>query len=130
MKRVVVGIIIRKNLENADEFLLVSSQKDFGEFTGAYYPPGGHVELGETDEDALIREIKEELNLRVSPIKKVAEIPIDVKNEIASWWTCKIDSGELKVDTEEITDANWFTKEQMKKIKLWPATKTFFDTYI
>lgn len=44
MSRVVIGIVKRETPELA--WLLMSSKKDFGEFTGYYYPPGGHVEDG------------------------------------------------------------------------------------
>jgi len=55
MKQVVVGIISRIRAGGAEEFLLVNSKKDFGKYTGFYYPPGGHVEDGENIEQALIR---------------------------------------------------------------------------
>ncbi len=65
IKEVVVGIIYRIRKEGEREYLLVSSKKDFGEFTGFYYPPGGHLEEGENFTDCLIREMKEELELIV-----------------------------------------------------------------
>ncbi len=43
MKNVVVGIVSKKNERAENEYLLVASNKDFGKYTGYYYPPGGHI---------------------------------------------------------------------------------------
>lgn len=130
MKHVVVGIICRTNSEGKDEYLLVSSKKDFGEYTGAFYPPGGHVEEGEDEQQALSREIEEELGLSVVVGEKLAETSGDVAEQITHWYACELDVGDMKVDTEELAHVGWFTKEQMQALKLWPATRKFFENYI
>jgi len=130
MKRVVVGIISRENQHGEDEYLLVKSKRDFGRYTGFYYPPGGHVKKSEGEKETLAREIKEELDILVSPIKKIAESPGDVKNQITSWWQCKIRSGELKLNDQELNDVDFFTKEKMEDINIWPATKNFFEKFV
>ena len=68
MKKVVVGIISSKT--NPKKYLLASSKKDFGKYTGYYYPIGGHVDNGEDELTALKREIKEELSVNVTTAKK------------------------------------------------------------
>lgn len=131
MKHVVVGLISRANDKEESEYLLVSVVKSsFGEYSGAYYPPGGHLEAGESEQQALSRELKEELNLQVLPDAKIAETPGDVKDQITHWWRCKIIGGELKHNTDELTDARFFTEEEIKSLRLWPATKKFFEDYI
>ena len=83
MSKVVVGIIVKEDQEKS--YLLVSSKTDFGEYTGLYYPPGGHVEVGESEEEALKREIKEELGLEIIKSKKVTdEIESDIKDQETS----------------------------------------------
>lgn len=130
MSQVVVGIISRKNSENQDEYLLVSAKRNFGEFTGFYYPPGGHLEEGEEKTIALTREIKEELNLEVEPVKEIVETLGDIEGQITFWWLCDLISGDLKIDNSEIADARFFSKEEMQNLNLWPATKKFFDEYV
>lgn len=130
MKHVVVGIISRKNSEGADEYLLVSARKDFGEFTGAYYPPGGHVEDGENEGEALAREIQEELGLKAAVKEKIAETPGDVADQTTHWYACEIDDAPMKIDEQELASWGWFTQRQMEELKLWPATKNFFNSYI
>lgn len=49
MKEVVVGIIPRDIPSENNEYLLMSSKRDFGEYTGLYYPPGGHLEMSEDE---------------------------------------------------------------------------------
>lgn len=130
MKHVVVGIISRKQGTGKDEYLLVSSKKDFGEYTGAFYPPGGHVEEGEDERQALSREIQEELGVGVVVGDKLAETAGDVADQVTHWYLCELGAGDMKVDEEELANVGWFTKEQMQGLKLWPATKKFFQEYI
>lgn len=130
VKHVVVGIIERKNSANEPESLLISAKKDFGNFTGFYYPPGGHLEQNEDEKAALIREIKEEIGLTVEPMEKLAETDSDIENQTTHWWRCRIISGELKINTSEIAAAKFFSKNEMSKLNLWPATKAFFEKYI
>lgn len=130
MKHVAVGIISRKNSKGEDEYLLVSSKKDFGEYTGSFYPPGGHVEDGEVESEALARELIEELGLECKVKDKIAETPGDVAGEMTHWYAVEAPQGDLAVDTSEIAEIGWFTREQMQDLKLWPATQRFFDEYI
>jgi 8-oxo-dGTP pyrophosphatase MutT (NUDIX family) len=130
MKKVVLGIISRKNKKGETEYLLINTKKDFGKYTGFYYPPGGHAKKGETEKQALIREIKEELNLLVEPIRKISETPGDIKGEIDSWWLCRIKSGKLKIKKGEIASAGYYSPKEIEKLDLWPATKKFFRKYV
>lgn len=130
LKKVAVGIISRKNNEGIDEYLLVSSKTDFGEFSGFYYPPGGHVEYSEEPEKALIREVYEELGINVIVHDLITKTDSDVKDQTTYWFKCEVDSYELKIDESEVADAKFFTRDEMNNINIWPATKSFFEKYI
>lgn len=132
MKKVVVGIISRMNEAGKTEFLLVSSRKDFGERTGLFYPPGGKVEGEETEGAALIREIQEELHLKVEPVKKIAETGGDIAEQKTHWWQCEVaDLSLLQINTAEIAEVRWWTKEAIVASgAVWPATKKFFEQFI
>lgn len=131
MKVVVIGLISRVNPNGKQEFLLISSKKDFDEFTGFYYPPGGHLKKGEDEKQALIREIKEELGIEVEPIEKITESPGDVPNQMTHWWKCSIDNVSFILNKDEIADVRWFSEEEIKNSeKIWPATKNFFKDFI
>ena len=129
MPKVVVGILSRKRGDGI-EYFLVSSTKDFGEFSGAYYPPGGHIEEGEDEVSALVREMKEELGIDISPTRRIAETLGDVKDQITCWWVSDIVGGDFVVDSKEIANFGWFTRKEMNALHLWPATKKFFEEYI
>jgi 8-oxo-dGTP diphosphatase len=130
VNQVVVGIISRNKNKNK-KYLLVSSRKNFGKYTNFYYPPGGHLEKDEDEKVALIREIKEELDINVTPLKKIAETPGDVKNQITHWWICVANISKMKLNTEELYDFRWFTrKEIINHENVWPATKNIFKEYI
>lgn len=129
MNKVVVGIIDRINQDGEKEWLLVRSARDFGDYTGCYYPPGGHVEEGEAIISALTREIKEELNLNAKPIAQIAVSAGDVPDQETYWWSCEVD-GDIKLDPE-LSDAQYFNQKQIEdEIKVWPATRRFFEEYI
>ena len=130
VKNVVVGLLSQKRGNDLIEYLLVKSRKDFGRYTGYWYPPGGHLEEEEDERAALIREIEEELGLNVKPINKIATTPGDTENQMTHWWECKLLSDKIKINQEEITEIGWFTKDDMENMQLWPATKVFFEEYI
>lgn len=130
MRKVVVGIISRKNKKNKQEYLLVLSIQPFGEFTGYYYVPGGHLEGQETETDCLKREIKEEINLEVTNLKKIAETKSDIKGEKVSWYECKVSSYDFELNKKELSNAGFFSQKEMQKLNIWPATKSFFEKYI
>lgn len=129
MEQCVVGIIERDDA-GVTRYLLVSSKKDFGRFTGFYYPPGGHLEPCEDEISCLVREIKEELGLEVVSAKKIASTPADIKDEVTNWYSCQVVSCEIRMDRSELLDAGYFSREDMKAMKIWPATVRFFEDFV
>jgi len=135
MKHVVVGVISR-NTDSGKEYLLMSSKKDFGEFTGFYYPPGGHLEEGEDEPKALKRELFEELQVEAIPIKEIAQSPGDVRDQTTHWWKCDVpDLNGMRVRDEGpnqgIQDVKWFSEKEIKSgEKIWPSTHKFFNQFI
>ncbi len=128
MTHVVVGIIIKQ--DNPLSYLLVSSNKDFGDFSGYYYPPAGHVEAGEGELATLKREIKEELDLNVIRAEKIIDTEGDVKDQRTTWYFCDVDSYDFTIDNQELQSAGFFTQQEMKAMKIWPATQKVFEKYI
>ena len=124
MTQTVVGIIT-KVINDEVKFLLVKSNTHKGKYQDCWYPPGGHIEQGETEVQALARELKEELNLGTKPIRKLYEGVNDLGESI-SWWLTEI-YGDLKLDSNEIKDAGFFSKQEVLHLPLWPATRKFFE---
>jgi len=128
IKKVVCAIIAKKD-GDGEKYLLVSSKSNFGKYSGFYYPPGGHVEKGESLLNALSREIKEELGLKIDSAKLISKTKGDVLNQITYWYLCQTDSYNFRLDEHEIKDGGYYTKEEMQKMKIWPATIKIFKKY-
>jgi 8-oxo-dGTP diphosphatase len=84
---------------------------------GYWTPPSGRIEQGETHEQALIREVEEELGVKATPIAKVWECPTDDGEFLLHWWTADIDSHELCLDPTEVADARWVTCEEFLELE-------------
>lgn len=126
MKQVVVAVIRRPE---DGKYLLVSSKRDWGEFTGYLYPPGGKIENDETKEAALKRELREELSLDVEPLREIAETPGDVE-QVTYWWECRVKPGREMIISDELREVGFFSREEMQQRNVWPATEAFFREYI
>ena len=126
-KKVAVALIQN---EKGDYLLIQQKAKDWGKLTDAWYPPAGHVRDNETVREGLIRELKEELNLDIKPIRLISTQNQDVKNEVAEWWKCKIIGGKINCNDGTIANYKYFTKKQIRNLKLWPATRKFFEKFI
>ncbi len=113
--------------DSSGKFLLIT-RSEYPEHKNEWGPIAGHVRENESIEDALIRESREELSVNIKPIKHVTTLPQDIGQDIGHWWTCEIVSGEIKPN-HEVEKYQYFTIEEIKGLKLWPATKKFFDYY-
>lgn len=129
VKHVVVGILY-KVVDSQKFYLLMSSTRDFGQFTGMLYPVGGHIEDGESVEKALEREVYEELAIRVEPINEVHVSPGDVSDQLTHWWLCEpiLSEVHINLDANEVKEIRWLTKAEIidSPHLIWPATYKFF----
>lgn len=103
----VVAAIIIKNEK------VFATQRGYGDFKGGWEFPGGKIDAGETPEEALIREIKEELDTEVEVIELLDTVEYDYPNFHLSMdcFICSIKSGDLVLKEHEA--AQWLTKETL-----------------
>lgn len=73
----------------------------------------GYVEAGETLEDALSREVMEEVNIRIQNIRYFASEPWVFSHALMVAYTAEYQSGEIKADGKEIEEAAWFSVEEI-----------------
>lgn len=73
----------------------------------------GFIEAGETIEEAVHREIKEEVGINVKNLRYFSSQSWPFPNSLMIGFICEYDIGEIKVDNHEIIDAKWFKKEEI-----------------
>lgn len=110
-----------------DNDKIFATARGYGEFKGKWEFPGGKVEPGEINEQALAREIKEELDTDITVGELIDTIEYDYPTfhlSMACYW-CEIVSGDLVLKEHE--DARWLTKEQLGEVEWLPADLTLID---
>jgi 8-oxo-dGTP diphosphatase len=83
---------------------------------GYWCPPSGRVEPEESQEQAVVREVAEELGLRAKPVRKVWECPTDDGEFILHWWIAEVEHYDLSPNKGEVADARWVTPEEFLEL--------------
>lgn len=111
----VVAAVIRKDDK------IFATQRGYGEFKDGWEFPGGKIEEGETPEQALAREIKEELDTEIQVGKLIDTIEYDYPKfhlSMDCFW-CEIMQGGLELKEHEA--ARWLSKEELYSVDWLPA---------
>lgn len=98
--------------------------------SGGYWAPlSGRIEPGETQADAVVREVKEEIGLTVVPQAKVWECDTDDGRYVLHWWTAEpADSAELVLDPTEVAAARWVTPAEFLQLEpTFEGDRSFFE---
>lgn len=112
--RVVAAIII-------EEGKVFATQRGYGEFKDGWEFPGGKIEEGETSQQALVREIQEELDTKIEVGELLDTVEYDYPNFHLSMdcFICTIQSGDLVLKEHEA--AKWLTKDTLNSVDWLPA---------
>ena len=112
--RVVAGIII-------EDGKVFATQRGYGEFKDGWEFPGGKIEQGETPEEAVVREIMEELDTEVEVKELFDTVEYDSPKFHLSMdcFICKIKKGDLVLKEHEA--AKWLAKETLHTVDWLPA---------
>lgn len=89
---------------------------------GLYSIIAGFVEQGETLEQAVKREVYEEVGIKVKNITYVSSKPWSASDSIMLGFTAEYESGEIQVDGKEIIDAGWYNKTHLPPLLPMPIT--------
>ncbi|MEG2441937.1 MAG: (deoxy)nucleoside triphosphate pyrophosphohydrolase, partial [Lachnospiraceae bacterium] len=116
--RVVAAVIKKRN--ETGQIALFATQRGYGEFKGGWEFPGGKIENGETPQQALRREIKEELDIIVEVGERIDTIEYDYPAFHLSMdcFYCNIKSGNLILLEHE--DAKWLTQDKLNTVEWLP----------
>ena len=118
--KVVAAIIIHENK-------IFATQRGYGEFKDGWEFPGGKIEPGETPQEALVREIKEELDIEIEVKDFLETVEYDYPEFHLSMdcFFCVIRSGELVLKEHEA--AKWLTAEKLDSVDWLPADKGLIE---
>ena len=112
--RVAAAVIVRNGA-------VFATQRGYGPWKDWWEFPGGKIEAGETPQDALIREIREELDTEIAVGRQLAEVEYDYPEFHLSMacFHCSVLSGSLILKEHE--SARWLTREELGDVRWLPA---------
>lgn len=122
MKRIrVAAAVIR------DKDRVFATQRGYGDYKGWWEFPGGKIEAGETPEEALKREIFEELEAKITVGEFITAVEYDYPGFHLSMdcFFCTLEEGGLKL--LEAEDAAWLTRDNIYSVKWLPADLLLID---
>ena len=124
MKTVKVVAAIIKAVNENGETIIFATQRGYGDFKGGWEFPGGKIESGETPQEALKREIIEELDTEVSVGELMDTVEYNYPQfhlSMDCFW-CQIVRGNLVLKEHEA--ARWLTKDELNNVEWLPADIT------
>lgn len=103
---IAVGIVLK------DSHVLIVKRKQ-GEGNLQWQFPGGVIENGETDLQAVIREITEETGCEVDVVKLLGQRLHPYTKKTISYWICQYKSGTLSIYDDDLEDVKWINKDEL-----------------
>ena len=106
---------------------IFATQRGYGEFKDGWEFPGGKIEQGETSQEALVREIKEELDTEIEVKDFLKTVEYDYPNFHLSMdcFFCTIKSGKLVLKEHEA--AKWLTVDTLDSVNWLPADRGLIE---
>ena len=117
--------VVAAVIKNKDK--IFATQRGYGDYKGWWEFPGGKIELGETPQQALIREIREELDTEIAVGDYIDTIEYDYPTfhlSMDCFW-CTLVNGNLTLKEHEA--ARWLDRNSIESVDWLPADITLID---
>lgn len=127
MKTIRVVAAVIKAEDKDGKPIIFATQRGYGDMKGGWEFPGGKIEEGETPQEALVREIKEELDTDISVGELIDTIEYDYPTfhlSMDCFW-CEVIAGDLVLKEHEA--AKWLDKDSIDDVEWLPADVTLID---
>lgn len=123
------GIGVKAIIEDGDKILLIRRRSDDAHNAGNWDIPGGRIEVTETLEDALVREVQEETALSISvnlPLEAHTFIRDDRQFIVMITYLCSVMSGQVKLSHEH-QEFQWVSVDEVAARSHWlePIMKNY-----
>ena len=121
----VVAAVICDSIQTKHK--IYATARGYGDYKGQWEFPGGKIEPGEAPQQALKREIEEELDTEIAVHDKIGTIEYDYPTfhlSMDCFW-CTVVSGELIL--KEAEAACWLTKDELDSVQWLPADQTILE---
>lgn len=127
MKTIRVVAAVIEAVNDSGETIIFATQRGYGDFKGGWEFPGGKIEEGETPQEALKREIREELETEIEVGELIDTIEYDYPTFHLSMdcFRCRIVKGDLVLKEHEA--AKWLGKDELDSVDWLPADISLID---
>ena len=104
-------VVVRRG----EEFLMIKRAEGILA-GGAWCFVGGAIEDGESQEEAAVREFREEVGGTVRPVRKIWEYTRPDGKLLLHWWLAELDGGCLTADPAEVAEIRWCGRDQIESL--------------
>lgn len=121
MKTIKVAAAVIMSENEQGEKVIFATERGYGDYKDWWEFPGGKLEAGETPEEALVREIREELNIRID----VDQFLLTVEHDYPAFhlsmdcFLCQMQEGHMTLLEHE--DARWLKASELRSVRWLPA---------
>jgi 8-oxo-dGTP diphosphatase len=127
VRRGVVAVVLQPG---APAKLLIIRRSQLVRSPGKFCFPGGSIEAGETEQEAVVREFYEELGVRVTPVQRLWQSLTITNVQLAWWQVARLDAEPLMPNPAEVESIHWLTVSEALQLEdLLASNRDFYAAW-